>query len=88
MEIGYGDGYPRHAVTGTPILIHGKRCHLIGRVCMDMLVVDLRPVTQAKVGDEVVLWGKGLAVEEVARSAGTIGYELLSHVSQRVRVQV
>lgn len=84
VEMGYGDGYPRHAVTGTPTLIHGIRCPLIGRVCMDMLVVDLRPVPQAKVGDEVILWGKGLPVEEIARSAGTIGYELLCHVSQRV----
>jgi alanine racemase len=87
VEIGYGDGYPRHAVTGTPIMVQGQRCALIGRVCMDMLVVDLRLVPQAKVGDEVVLWGQGLPVEEVARCAGTIGYELLCHVSQRVSVR-
>lgn len=86
VEIGYGDGYPRHAVTGTPMLVQGRRCPLIGRVCMDMLMVDLRGAPGATVGDEVVLWGQGLPVEEVAQCAQTIGYELLCHVSQRVSV--
>lgn len=87
VEMGYGDGYPRHATTGTPILVGGRRCSLIGRVCMDMLMVDLRSAPQATVGEEVVLWGQGLPIEEVARCAGTIGYELLCHVSQRVSVR-
>jgi len=87
VEMGYGDGYPRHAVTGTPILVQGQRCSLIGRVCMDMFVVDLRSVPTAKVGDEVVLWGQGLPIEEIAQSAGTIGYELLCHVGHRVSLR-
>ena len=82
VAIGYGDGYPRHAKSGTPVLVNGKRAQLIGRVSMDMICVDL---PDAKVGDPVVLWGEGLPVEEVARSADTIGYELLCHVTQRVK---
>ena len=85
VAIGYGDGYPRHAKNGTPVLVNGKRAKLIGRVSMDMICVDLREQPDAKVGDPVVLWGEGLPVEEIARSADTIGYELLCHVTQRVK---
>ncbi|MGD8567104.1 MAG: alanine racemase [Gammaproteobacteria bacterium] len=85
VAIGYGDGYPRHAPSGTPVLVNGKRAALIGRVSMDMICVDLREQPEARVGDPVILWGEGLAVEEVARSAGTIAYELLCHVTQRVK---
>ncbi len=88
VEIGYGDGYPRHAAMGTPILIRGQRCALIGRVCMDMIIVDLRSIPNAQIGDEVTLWGEGLPIEEVAKCADTIGYELLCHVSQRVSTHV
>ncbi len=84
VAIGYGDGYPRHAPTGTPVLVNGKRLPLIGRVSMDMLCVDLRECPSAGVGDPVVLWGAALPVEEIARRAGTIGYELLCQVTQRV----
>ena len=84
VAIGYGDGYPRHARTGTPVLINGSLCPLIGRVSMDMIAVDLRPAPQAKVGDSVVLWGKGLPVEQIADCAETISYELFCHVTQRV----
>lgn len=84
VAIGYGDGYPRHAKSGTPVLIGGTICPLIGRVSMDMITVDLRHVPSAKVGDEVVLWGNGLPVETVATFADTIAYELLCDVSQRV----
>jgi len=85
VAIGYGDGYPRHAKSGTPVLVNGLRTQLIGRVSMDMICVDLREQPDAKVGDPVVLWGDGLPVEEVARGADTIGYELLCHVTQRVK---
>ena len=85
VAIGYGDGYPRHAKNGTPVLVNGKRAELIGRVSMDMICVDLRQHPDAKVGDPVELWGDGLPIEEVARSADTIGYELLCHVTQRVK---
>lgn len=83
--IGYGDGYPRHAPPGTPVLLNGRRVPLIGRVSMDMITLDLRTQPQARVGDPVVLWGPGLPVEEVAAGAGTIGYELLCHVAKRIQ---
>ncbi len=82
--IGYGDGYPRHAPPGTPVLVNGQRVPLVGRVSMDMIMLDLRTQPQAKVGDPVVLWGEGLPVDEVAEGAGTIAYELLCRVAERV----
>jgi len=82
--IGYGDGYPRHAAAGTPVLVNGKRVALAGRVSMDMITLDLRAQPNARVGDPVVLWGQGLPVEEVAQGAGTIAYELLCHVTERI----
>ncbi|HEY5602648.1 MAG TPA: alanine racemase [Gammaproteobacteria bacterium] len=85
VAIGYGDGYPRRAKSGTPVLVNGKRSRLIGRVSMDMICVDLREQPNAKVRDPVIVWGDGLPIEEVARSADTIGYELLCHVTQRVK---
>lgn len=84
VSIGYGDGYPRHTPSGTPVLINGERMPLVGRVSMDMLMVDLRRQPKAKVGDEVILWGEGLPVEEIALAADTIGYELLCGVTKRV----
>lgn len=90
VACGYADGYPRHAPTGTPMTVDGVRTRLLGRVSMDMLVADLDPVPQARVGSPVVLWGEGgPSVDEVARPCGTIGYELLCAVAPRVprRVQ-
>lgn len=87
VGIGYGDGYPRHAKTGTPILLNGKRSQLLGRVSMDMICIDLSELAdhaEAKVNDPVILWGDGLAIEEVAKSADTIGYDLLCGVTSRV----
>jgi alanine racemase len=84
VAIGYGDGYPRHAKAGTPVLVNNKRVPLIGRVSMDMICVDLRGQAQARSGDPVCLWGGALPVEEVARYAGTIPYELLCRVTSRV----
>ncbi len=83
--IGYGDGYPRHARTGTPVLIDGVRVPLIGRVSMDMITLDLRAKPDAQIGTPVVLWGEGLPVEEIAACARTIAYQLLCGVSARVR---
>lgn len=80
--VGYGDGYPRHAPSGTPVLVNGQRARLVGRVSMDLVTLDLRGV-DARVGDEVVLWGHGLPVDEVAASAGTISYELTCSVGGR-----
>lgn len=85
VAIGYGDGYPRHAAPGTPVLVGGQRVPLVGRVSMDMITVDLRGHPAASVGDTVTLWGEGLAVEEVAECADTIAYDLLCGITQRVR---
>lgn len=85
VAFGYGDGYPRHAATGTPVIVNGVRTQVIGEASMDMLTVDLRPVPRARPGDPVTLWGADLPVEEVAASAGTIPYELLCRVRMRAR---
>ena len=84
VAIGYGDGYPRHIKADTPVLIHGKHVPIVGRVSMDMITVDLRECPDARVGDDVTLWGEGLPVEMIADKAGTIGYELLCGVTSRV----
>lgn len=84
VAIGYGDGYPRHAKTGTPVLINNKRSRLLGRVSMDMICVDLSELNDTKIYDSVILWGEGLAVEEVAEHASTIAYDLLCGVTKRV----
>jgi alanine racemase len=89
---GYADGYPRHACTGTPALVDGQRTRLLGRVSMDMLCVDLAALPHAGVGSEVVLWGRSvhgaqLTIDEPARAAGTIGYELMCAVAPRVRMR-
>jgi alanine racemase len=87
--IGYGDGYPRRMPAGTPVLVNGRRVPLAGRVSMDMITLDLRSQPQSRPGDPVVLWGEGLAVDEVAARAGTISYELYCHVAKRIaRVEV
>lgn len=88
VACGYADGYPRHAPGGTPILVDSVRTQTIGRVSMDMLFVDLSNMPNSGVGSEVTLWGDGLAADEVATSAGTISYELLCALSQRVPVSV
>ncbi len=85
--IGYGDGYPRHAPSGTPLLVNGHDACVIGRVSMDMLCVDLRNHPNARVGDPVVLWGEGMPVEIVARAASTIPYQLTCGVTSRVYFQ-
>lgn len=86
VACGYGDGYPRHAPSGTPVVVNGKRTRTLGRVSMDMLYVELNEQPEAGVGSAVTLWGDGLPVEEVARAAGTISYELLCALAPRVPV--
>jgi alanine racemase len=93
VACGYADGYPRHCTTGTPVLVDGVRTRLVGRVSMDMIAVDLTPVPQAGFGTEVTMWGRAsngavLAIDEVAASAGTLGYELMCALAQRVPVVV
>lgn len=87
VACGYADGYPRHAATGTPIVVDGKRSRTLGRVSMDMLAVDLSEVPNAQIGSRVVLWGEGMPVDEVAHAAGTISYELLCALAPRVPVR-
>jgi len=82
--IGYGDGYPRSAQSGTPVLIGEQQVPLIGRVSMDLITLDLRAAPQAKVGDRVTLWGEGLPVEQIADQAGTISYDLTCGMTRRV----
>jgi alanine racemase len=86
VACGYADGYPRHAPTGTPVLVRGKRTRTVGRVAMDMLFADLAGIPEAAVGSPVTLWGEGLSADEVAASAGTVSYELLCALSPRVPV--
>ncbi|MCD8548043.1 MAG: alanine racemase [Aeromonadaceae bacterium] len=87
VAVGYGDGYPRNAPNGTPVWLNGRRVPVVGRVSMDMMTVELGPQAQDKVGDEVILWGAQLPVEEVARHIGTIPYELVTKLTPRVQVE-
>jgi alanine racemase len=86
VACGYADGYPRHAPTGTPIIVAGKRTRMVGRVSMDMLFADLTGIPNAAVGSTVTLWGERVSADEVAASAGTVSYELLCGLGQRVPV--
>ncbi|MCC7483476.1 MAG: alanine racemase [Burkholderiales bacterium] len=86
VACGYADGYPRHAPTGTPIVIAGTLTRTLGRVSMDMLCADLTDIPGAGPGSPAVLWGAGLPVERVAAAAGTIGYQLLTALAPRVPV--
>ena len=88
VACGYADGYPRHAPTGTPILVDGRRTRVLGRVSMDMLACDLTHLPDAGIGSAVTLWGEGLAADEVASAAGTISYELFCALAARVPVDV
>jgi alanine racemase len=84
VAIGYGDGYPRNAPCGTPVLINGKRYPIVGRVSMDMTMVDIGTDDICH-GSEVILWGPGLPVEEIATLVHTIPYELLCNITSRVQ---
>ncbi len=86
VACGYADGYPRHAPTGTPVMVEGRVTRTVGRVSMDMLCADLSEIPEAGTGSRVVLWGDGLPVERVADAAGTIGYQLLCALAPRVRI--
>lgn len=88
VGVGYGDGYPQFASNGTPVLINGSVCPLVGKVSMDMLTVDLRSQPDAKIGDAVILWGEGLPVEYIADTSHTSAYEILTRMTPRAKVQV
>ena len=83
VTIGYGDGYPRQALNDTPVLVNGQRARLAGRVSMDMITVDVTDLEHVEIGSEVVLWGEGLPLAEVADNANTIGYELTTRMPAR-----
>lgn len=83
VSVGYGDGYPRHAPTGTPVAVNGRRAALVGRVSMDMITVDVTDLPEVAVGDEVELWGDVVDVDEVAAACGTIAYELFCQLTGR-----
>ena len=84
VTVGYGDGYPRNATNGTPVLINGVRCPLVGRVSMDMITVDVTDLREVAIGDKALLWGPELPVNEVASHCDNIGYELLTRMPGRV----
>jgi len=86
VACGYADGYPRHAETGTPVVVDGNRTRTVGRVSMDMMCVDLSKLPRADIGSHVVLWGEGMPIDEVARAAGTISYELMCALTTRVKI--
>lgn len=83
---GYADGYPRHAPSGTPVWVNGVRTGTVGTISMDMLAVDLTPCPQAGIGSPVELWGHEVKIDDVASAAGTVGYELMCALAQRVPV--
>lgn len=85
--IGYGDGYPRRIAPNTPVLVGEKECAIVGRISMDMLTIDLTNAPNAKNGEKVTLWGKGLPVEIIAKHAETIPYVLLCGITQRVKFE-
>lgn len=85
IAMGYGDGYPRTAQDGTPVLVNGVRCRIVGRVSMDMLTIDLQACPHAQVNDPVVLWGDKLSIEEVARYTQQCPYDMLTAIQSRVR---
>lgn len=88
VGVGYGDGYPQFAKNGTPVLVNGVECRVVGRVSMDMLTVDLRHQPNAKIDDPVILWGQGLPVERVAKASDTSAYEILTRMTPRPKIEV
>lgn len=85
VGMGYGDSYPRHAKNGTPVLIRGERCPIVGRVSMDMITVDVSHLDDVAVDDTVTLWGRDLSVGEIAQYVNTVPHELLCHLTGRVQ---
>ena len=87
VAMGYGDGYPRAAPSGTPVLVNGREVPIVGRVAMDMICVDLGPQAQDKAGDPVILWGEGLPVERIAEMTKEKGYEFIKRLTSRVAMK-
>ncbi|MDF7679341.1 alanine racemase [Enterobacteriaceae bacterium ESL0689] len=87
VAMGYGDGYPRAAPSGTPVQVNGREVPIVGRVAMDMICVDLGPDAQDKPGDPVMLWGEGLPVERIAAITKVSAYELITRLTSRVAMK-
>lgn len=87
VGMGYGDSYPRHAKNGTPVLIRGERCPIVGRVSMDMITVDVSHLADVEINDTVILWGNDLSVAEIAHYVNTVPHELLCHLTGRVQTE-
>jgi len=87
VGMGYGDSYPRHAKNGTPVLIRGERCSIVGRISMDMITVDVSHIKQVAVNDAVILWNAVLLASEIAHYVNTVPHELLCHLTGRVQLQ-
>ncbi len=85
---GYADGYPRHAPTGTPVSVNGVMTRTVGAISMDMIMIDLEPCPQAGIGSKVELWGEQVKIDDVAKAAGTVGYELMCALAPRVPVEI
>lgn len=88
VGVGYGDGYPQFAQSGTPVLVNNQECAVVGRVSMDMLAVDLSHQPQANIGDPVILWGNGLPVERIAQHSQASAYEILTRMTPRPKIQL
>nr|WP_310617491.1 catabolic alanine racemase DadX [Pantoea cypripedii] len=88
VACGYADGYPRHAPTGTPVSVDGVRTRTLGAISMDMIMIDLEPCPQAGIGSKVELWGEQVKIDDVAKAAGTVGYELMCALAPRVPVEI
>ncbi|CNE07922.1 catabolic alanine racemase DadX [Yersinia kristensenii] len=84
VACGYADGYPRLAPSGTPIMVDGILTHTVGAISMDMLTVDLTSCPQAQIGSKVEIWGENVLIDQVAKAAGTVGYELMCALANRV----
>ena len=87
VGMGYGDSYPRHAKNGTPVLIRGERCPIVGRVSMDMITVDVSHLSDVEIDDTVILWGEALSIAEIAHYVNTVPHELLCHLTGRVQTE-
>ena len=88
VAAGYGDGYPQTTKSGVPVLIHGKEAPVVGRVSMDSLTIDVTDLDTVAVNDKVILWGKGLSVEKVAKIMGVSPYGLLTGVTARPKHKI
>jgi alanine racemase len=85
LSVGYGDGYPRHAKNGTPVFIKQQIAPLVGCVSMDLISIDVTDIKSVAIGDMVELWGENISVNEVAKFSDTVGYDLLTGITQRVK---